>query len=166
MHAFTDNAGRTWEVAVTVDSIARVRGLVNVNLVELVEGDLWSRLMRDPVLLCDVLYAICKPQADAQGVSNDALRSAMAGDALAAATQALLDDIVDFSPSPRDRARLKKVFALMEEALERARDVVDARLDSGELERQLAQIVASVSDSSGTAPELSASIQDRSRSGS
>jgi phytoene dehydrogenase-like protein len=156
MHAFEDNAGRTWEVAVTVDSIARVRGLVNVNLVELVEGDLWARLMRDPVLLCDVLYAICKPQADVQGIANDALRSAMAGDALAAATQALLDEIVDFSPSQRDRQRLKKALALMEQTLERARDVLDARLESAELQNQLAQIVATAIDSSGSAPELSA----------
>jgi translation elongation factor EF-G len=157
MHSFEDNAGRTWEVAVTVDSIARVRGLVNVNLVELVEGDLWSRLMRDPVLLCDVLYAICKPQAEAKGISSDALRSAMAGDALAAATQALLDGVIDFFPSPKDRARLKKALALMEQTLERARDALDAKLDSAELQSQLAQIVATAIDSSGNAPESSAS---------
>ena len=56
MRTFVDNAGRTWTVAVNVDAIKRVRTLCNVNLLEIVEGDLLGRLANDPILLCDVLY--------------------------------------------------------------------------------------------------------------
>ena len=37
-----------------------------MNLLEAVEGKLLERLVADPVLLCDMIYALCKPQADAQ----------------------------------------------------------------------------------------------------
>ena len=64
MKSFTDNAGRKWRVAVTVDTIKRVKALRDVDLLEAVEGKLLDRLIGDPVLLCDILFIVCKPQAD------------------------------------------------------------------------------------------------------
>ena len=57
MQKFTDNLGRAWTINITVDTVRRVRNSANVNLCELVGGDLLQRLVADPVLLCDVLYA-------------------------------------------------------------------------------------------------------------
>src|SRR5262245_66118902 len=96
---FNDNAGRTWTVAINVDAIKRVRGLLSVDLLEVVEGKLIETLIRDPILLCDVVYAVCKPEADAKHVSDEDFGRAMSGDAIDHATKALLEDLVDFSPS-------------------------------------------------------------------
>ena len=79
MKSFTDNKGRTWTLEVNVAAIKRVRGLCKVDLNSIVEVDsenrptahLLEQLSSDPVLLVDVLYAICKPEADKLGVSDE-----------------------------------------------------------------------------------------------
>jgi len=157
MNTFTDNAGRTWTIAINVDAIKRVRGLLDVNLLEIVEGGLIERLLRDPVLLCDVVYAVCKPEADEKGISDEAFGRAMAGDAIEHATKALLEELVDFSPSPRDRANLKRVLETTWRMMDKARDLIEARLESGELDRTAEQALARAGGSSGGAPESPAS---------
>ena len=61
MKTFTDNAGNTWSLSITVDAVKRVRSLLNVNLMDVIEGTLLEKLSADPVLLCDVLFAVVKP---------------------------------------------------------------------------------------------------------
>lgn len=160
MKTFTDNAGRTWTIAINVDAIKRVRGLLDVNLLEVVEGTLIERLVRDPVLLCDVVYAVCKPEADSQGVSDEEFGRAMAGDAIEHATKALLEELVGFSPSPRDRQNLGRVLETTWNAMDKARDLIEARLESGELDRVVERALASVGSSSGAVPASSASSPD------
>ncbi len=157
MKTFNDNAGRTWTIAINVDAIKRVRSLLDVDLLEIVDGKLIERLIRDPVLLCDVVYAVCRPEADAKSVSDEEFGRAMAGDAIEHATKALLEDLVGFSPSPRDRANLQRVLQTTWNVMDRARDLVEKRLDSGELEKVVEQALASAGSSSGAAPESSAS---------
>jgi len=158
MKTFTDNAGRTWTIAVNVDVVKRVRGLLEVDLLEVVEGKLIERLIRDPVLLCDVIYVVCKPEADANGISDTDFGKAMAGDAIEQATKVLLEELVSFSPSPRDRANLGRVLATTWRAMDRARDVIEAKLDKIALEKLVGQLLADAGGSSGNAPASSASI--------
>jgi len=152
---FTDNAGRGWTVAITTDAVKRVRTLLDVDLLEIVEGKLLQRLIQDPVLLCDVIYVVCKPEADARKVSDEDFGRAMAGDAIEAATKALLEAIANFFPNQRDRANLTRVIETTWKAMDRARDAIDAQLDAGELERIVEQALASAGISSGAAPESS-----------
>ncbi len=157
MKTFTDNAGRCWTIAINVDAIKRVRGLLGINLLEVIEGALIEHLMRDPVLLCDVVYAVCKPEADSQGVSDEEFGRAMAGDAIEHATKALLDELVLFSPSPRDRANLQRVLAATWRVMDRARDQIEQQLTNENIDRQIEQVLQTVSDSSGAAPGSSGS---------
>ena len=161
MRTFTDNAGRSWDVTIDVTAIKRVRDLVGVDLLEIVEGKLIDRLIRDPILLCDIVYAVCKPQADEREppVSDEEFGRAMAGDAIEHATTALLEDLVSFCPSPRDRKNLGRVLEATNRVMERARDLVEQKLDSGELERMADQVLVSAGDSSGSAPASSESIR-------
>jgi len=83
MRTFTDSAGRTWQVAVSVTGIEEVQAEADVDLLELVEGGpLLERLIRDPVVLCHVLYALCKAQMEAKGISAEAFGRGMAGRAI------------------------------------------------------------------------------------
>ena len=157
MKTFTDNAGRTWTVAINVNAIKRVRGLLDVDLLTVLDGPLIEKLYRDPVLLCDVLYAVCKPEADARNVTDEDFGQAMAGDAIEQATKALLEELVDFSPSPRDRANLQRVLQTTWNVMDRARDVIEARLATVNTEEIVAQVLATSGASSGAAPESSAS---------
>jgi hypothetical protein len=163
LKTFVDNAGRTWTVAINIDAIKRVRGLLSVNLLEIIEGELIDKLIRDPVLLCDVVYAVCKPEADALNIADEDFGRAMAGDAIEQATKALLEELVLFSPSRQGRANLQRVLDTTWRLMDRAQAVIAAKLDSGQIEREVEQMLAngqlpgSVSDSSGNSPASSAS---------
>jgi len=157
VRTFTDNAGRTWAVAINVDAIKRVRDLLNVDLLEILDGKLIERLYRDPVLLCDVVYAACKPEADAKDVTDEDFGRAMAGDAIEHATKALLEELVGFSPSPRDRANLQRILETTWNVMDKARDAIEAKLATVNADELVAQALASSGGSSGSAPESSAS---------
>ncbi len=160
MRSFKDNQGRQWSVEINVTAIKRVRGLTGEDLMQVIEGTLIEKLIRDPVLLCDVVYAICKPEADARSVSDEEFGKAMAGDAIEAATTAVLEELVGFCPSPRDRANLGRVLQATRKVMDRARDLVEKKLDSGELDRLADRLLSedpTAGSSSTSAPESSAS---------
>jgi hypothetical protein len=170
MKTFNDNAGRSWTVQVNVDAIKRVRDLAQVNLLEVVEGKLLERLIGDPVLLCDVIYCLCKPEADGKSVSDVDFGRAMGGDAIDGATTALLEELVDFFPQAKRRV-LAKALAKLRKLESAALAAVETRLDSPELEREMTEKLAQLSREtlhppreilSGSAPASSPSIPDAS----
>ena len=132
MRVFRDTAGRSWNLALNVYAIKRVRDLLKVDLLDLGDDDkpekgLLFRMIADPVLLVDLIYVICKEQADKDGISDEQFGQAMAGDAIDAATKAFLEELADFTPSPRDRARAKKVIEATWKLIDRAQDLLDAK---------------------------------------
>lgn len=162
MKTFTDTANRTWTIAINVDAIKRVRDLVQVNLLLVVDGKLIERLISDPILLCDVIYCVCKPEADAKNISDVDFGKAMAGDAIEAATTALLEDLVDFFPQDRRRVlskALTKLRRLQEIVTQRAQTQLDDPKLEQELLRQL-EALPPLTSLSGSAPASSGSTPD------
>jgi len=151
MKTFKDNAGRTWTVSVNVDAIKRVRSALDVNLMEAVEGDLLERLANDPVLLCDVIYIVCRPEAEARSVSDEDFGRAMAGDAIEHATTAILEELVDFFPRGRRRV-LHKALTKLQAVEARAVEYAEARLDDPELERRIEAALTSPTELSSSLP--------------
>jgi len=141
MKQFTDNAGRSWAVEVNVAALKRTKGLAGVDLMGVLDGDLIEKFIRDPVLLCDAIYAVCKPEADDRGVSDEEFGRAMAGDAIEHATAALLDEIVSFCPNPRKRTALGKALKAQRTVLDKQMDVVDSKLDDEQIERMIRRAV-------------------------
>ena len=145
MKTFTDNAGRSWTISVTVDAIKRVRSLLDVDLTEAASGKLIHQLADSPILLCDVIYCIVKLQADEKGISDEDFGRAMAGDAIDQATTAFLEDLVNFFPS-RKREMLQKVLVKLNNLQAIAAEVISKRLDSPELEAQMRVELESIGD--------------------
>ena len=141
MRSFKDNQGRQWSVEINVTAIKRVRGLTGEDLMQVIEGTLIEKLIRDPVLLCDVVYAICKPEADSRSISDEEFGKAMAGDAIEAATTAVLEELVGFCPSPRDRANLGRVLQATNRVLDKARDLTEKRIQTLTSESELDKLV-------------------------
>jgi hypothetical protein len=141
MRAFKDNQGHQWEIAITVDTVKRVRGLLNVDLLAAIEGDLVPKLATDPILLADVLYAVVKPQADNLGVSDEDFGRGLGGDAIEAATTALLEELVDFFPARR-RTPLQAAMRKFAEAEQAMTDAATRRLESPETAAAIAAQVA------------------------
>ncbi len=157
MRTFKDSTGRTWEVSVNVQTIKQVRALVEVDLMDLLGKELLERLSTDTVLLCDVLYALCKREADERGVTDADFGRAMYGDAIADATRALLEDCADFSQDPRHRAALRRVLDSARTVKEKALDAMERRLDR-ELGPAMERALQKLGASSGSSPESQASI--------
>jgi len=98
VRSFTDSAGRTWTLALNLGAVKRLKALLDVDLLGLAEGDppLLTRLGTDVILLCDVIFALIKPQADQAGVSDEEFASALGGDAILAAQKAFYEELADF----------------------------------------------------------------------
>lgn len=143
MKTFRDSEGREWAVAVDVNAIKRVLKApiehlgepVKVNLLELVEpdGELLKKVVAYPPLVCDIAYALCKPQCDEKGVTDEDFGRAMGGDVLEMALDVILEETVDFFPESR-RAVFKTVLAKSRTFAAKAKTLVAARLAAGELE--------------------------------
>ncbi len=145
MAEFRDNEGRTWLVTVTTTTLKRVKSLLDVDLGRMAaDGSLYKVLADDPILLCDLLYAICKPEADAREIKDEDFGRGLAGDAIDDATTALMEGLIDFFPKGRrdlHRKALAKFRTLEQKAIQNAED----RIDSDELDRELDRRLASLS---------------------
>jgi hypothetical protein len=161
MKTFTDNASRTWTVAINVSSIKRVKDTLDVNLLEAIEGHLLERLVSDPVLLCDLLFVLCKPEADAKQVTDEEFGQSMAGDAIDRATTALLEELVNFFPSGK-RGVLASALAKLKHLETRAIEIATERLESPELAAHLEKLLAAPGDLCGNSADNSDSIPARS----
>jgi len=141
MAKFTDNAGREWSLTINVAALKRVRMLAEVDLADILATTLLQRLAGDPVLLAEVLYAVCQPQAERQGISPESFGEELVGDVIDAATTALLEALADFFPSRR-RAALRKALAKVKSLEETALTAAERTLDSDVMDRVLAEELA------------------------
>lgn len=128
MKSFRDNAGRAWVLAIHVLAVKRVRGMLGIDLYSLIDDRFQGlgKLLADPVQFVDVLYVLCKDEADRLGVTDEDFGRAMAGDAIELASTAFLEELTDFFPDPRVRAGIRKVI----EASKRVRDSLMSRLEN------------------------------------
>jgi hypothetical protein len=166
MRTFKDNAGRTWTVSVDVAAVKRARSLAGVDMLDLT-GTM-SRIEKDPVVVCDTLWAIVKPQADHAGIDEESFFSSLAGDCIEAAARALLAELVDFSPNHRERAALRVVLDRTWAATDKRLDLMEASLPRlvEQLEREMGTAGPTNSgDSSSGWPASSESIPVLSPSG-
>lgn len=172
MQSFKDTEGREWIVAVNVDAIKRVRTLVDVDLLGAADGSLFRRLAGDPIVLVDVLFALCKPDADTRQVTDEQFGQAMGGDALDDATHALTAALVAFFPRSQ-RKLLGKIVAMADQIQTKRQALIDDRIANldplieqsladaaTKLDADLKRALESSTGSSGGPPESSASTPD------
>ena len=159
MKCFKDNQNRNWTIVVNVAAVKRVRSLLDINLLDVVKldeknrpnVDLLEQLASDPVLLCDVIYCICKPDADAQSISDEDFGSSMGGDAIEHATTALLEELVDFFPEAK-RLVLRKLMNAGEKVKLRMEKALKLELDNPKLDKELEKQVTEYINSSTSSP--------------
>lgn len=145
MQTFKDNAGRAWCVTISVDAIKRVRAHLKIDLMALDQG-LFEKLISDPILLCDLVYVLCKPEADAQKITDEDFGRSMGGDAIDGATEAVLKELVGFFPSGRRELiqhAVEKLRRLETLALDRAHKKLDSKEMEQAMERELSRLEAS-----------------------
>lgn len=162
MKCFTDTAGRVWTLAVNVATLKRVRALCGIDLANIItldggsrpDASLLERLASDPVLLVDVLYALCKEEAGRRNVTDTDFGASMAGDAIEQAAAALLDEIVDFFPSAKRRV-MKRIMEATRRFGEKAETALAAALESPRLDAALNAALERLTGLSATSPASS-----------
>lgn len=146
MHIFKDVNGKAWTIEVNVLTIKKVRAHCNINLLDVLDveqgGDgMLARLAEDPVLLAEILYAICVPDQEKTEEKENAFMAALAGDAIEQATMALLEEIADFFPKAKG-ALLRKVLDVARAQEKKASEDLEKILQSPDLEAGLTEAMS------------------------
>jgi len=157
MHSFVDNANRTWELTINVAIVKRVRALVDVDLYGLVDEGFksLSALIADPVQLADVLFCLCKEEAEKANVTDEDFGRALAGDAITRAADAFVEELIDFFPDARARAGLRKAIDAGRKVRDKVLTHAETLLESIDPEVEAKKWI----DSSGNSPASSPSTQ-------
>ena len=138
MPDFKDASGNAWNIRIDYDTAKRVRDLAHVNLLA-VDEDLFTRLA-DPFCLVETLYAICKPQADHLEMTAAKFGQGFNGESIEAATEALIDGIIDFFP-PRRRAVLTELRRATNKVMEKKLVAAEAATANGDLEAAIERAI-------------------------
>lgn len=183
MREFRDNEGRPWMVAITVASAERVRGLVTVDVTEDVEqpdGSVTRQTRAAPFDIIDtsniaqtlqvlrsqygkvgeVLYAICRKQAEEKKIDREAFLDGLKGDAIEAGVKAIEEELVDFFPP-----RLRTMVGLLAARMTELADDLAAKAEKGLREATVEGMLAQSGTPSGKPPESLASTQASGLSG-
>lgn len=136
MHTFNDKEDREWALDLNITTLKRVRDLCGVNLAAY-SGNLYRQIAEDPVLLCNIIFAMCRDRFEELGLTEDQFGAAMGGDTIDAATTALLEEIRDFCPSPARRKLLGELLEKGKAIEEKAFAELEAQIKSGALDEAL-----------------------------
>ena len=136
MASFTDNHKRKWNIEINTNTIRQVRAACGVDLLDAVNGKLIQQLSDDPVLLTEVLYAVCREQAEKDRVTDEEFWRGIAGRSIDDATTALLDALIEFFPKAKAvvlRAAADKIAA----TTELAKQLAVEKLEGPEIEQAI-----------------------------
>jgi len=155
MKAFTDRAGRSWTITLTLGTAMNVKEQLGVDLLQPEAGDppLLTRLGTDEMLLGEVLCAMLQQQFETQGVTAEEVRNGFDGQTLLAAQKAFYEELIDFFQS-RGRTDRAKAVAKQVKMIDAAVVAVETRIDALDVDRTIAGAM------SGESPEALASTPD------
>ena len=157
MKIFKDIKNESWELTINVAAIKKVRDLMNADLLD-VQATL-PRLLADPIFLVDVLYCLCKPQADAKNISDEQFGEGMAGDCLGFAKNSLIEELKSFFPSPEERQAVDQTIKKGRQMIDLLRKKSLLKLEQTDMEAKADEILKLFGEISMNSPELSELIQ-------
>lgn len=130
MGIFKDKTGKQWEFHISVGSIKRCMELAKVSPLDIFkpDSDLLTVLATDPPLLANVLYACCKPEADAAGVTDEQFGELLTADSLDEGWEALKEEALGFSQKSK-RPLLKKALDKTKEVEQAGVELAIAKMD-------------------------------------
>jgi hypothetical protein len=139
MKQINDSKGRAWNISVNVGTLGRVRDLAGVNLAEEIgEGrtDIVDKLATDALLFGRVLFGLVASQAEERDVDEMSFAEGLTGGVLELATQAFLEELVDFFPERRRRV-LRAALAKREKMEDRIVSTIERRIGDPKLDERI-----------------------------
>ena len=133
--------GKEWLVAVDGPKIRRIREACGVDLGAR-DCSQFDRLTNDPLLAQDVLWQLCRKDAEAAGLDCDQFQGLLSGDVGEAAGNALIEAVIDFFPN-QQRKLLRDMLAKNQAVQEATLNAAMTRLQAaGTVEAMQAAAVA------------------------
>lgn len=140
MASFRDTAEREWTVSLDAPTCLLIRSDCDPDFMLEKEGreGTYDRLCGDPVLLCRVIYLICKRQLAGHKTTEEQFYLDVLGngDTIDEASQALLDAMLLFTPK-RSREMAKAIATKTNRMAELAQAKVMARMNDPALEADM-----------------------------
>jgi len=152
MKTFTDAAGRTWSLTLTLGTAMAVKESLGVDLLQPEAGDppLLTRLGTDEMLLGEVLCAMLAGQFETHKVTTEDVQNGFDGQTLMAAQKAFYEEMIGFfrSRGRNDRAKaVAKQMAMIDAAV----TAIETRIDGIDIDETIRGAM------SGDSPEASGS---------
>jgi len=155
MKTFTDTAGRTWSIRLTLGSALAVKESTGADLLNPEAGDppLLTRLGTDEMLLGEVLCALLADQFETHSVTAEDVRNSFDGPTLLAAHKAFYAELEDFF---RSRGRTDRAAMVAKQAaiIDRGVAAIEAKIDAVDPEALIDGVM------SGDSPEALVSTRE------
>lgn len=134
MAKFTDCLGRVWEFRITLAMLPKLRA-AGFDVGSASRGVDGFAPLADPESLGRVLWLLCEAQATAKAVTEETFADGFDGPTIAAATDAMVECVVDFTQRPAAakvvKARLPGEIAKAEaEAIRQIETILSGSIDS------------------------------------
>lgn len=138
MKTFKDSGGKSWDISITVGSLKRVKDMLNIDLIEEAskKENIFIKVSENPIMLCDILYCLCKSQADERKITDEKFGESLNGDAIEQATNMFIEELIDFFPSAK-RPAFRMMTQKIEEMTTKGVEYVTKYLNSEEMETKI-----------------------------
>ena len=128
MRSFKDGEGREWLLKVNVLTLERVDALAKVDLLAPFKTGSDGAWTRDIRKSCEVLWAVCQPEAEERKVTREQFLKSLAGDVINQGLSELTPEIIAFFPDAAERAILERMFASARAADTKRLELIRAKL--------------------------------------
>lgn len=145
MRSFQDDRSEAWPLNLNAAAMKRIRDMANVDFVNIQEsGNLWDKVIGDPVVLCEVLAAVCQPEIVRRGLTLDEFNERLSGKVCNEAAEHLAQEIIDFflGWSPAIGKLLAKSYDAHRRYMRRANEMVTQKLDALPVEKMVDEATA------------------------
>lgn len=143
MHIFTDKTGEKWNLDLNIGTAKRLSADCGVNLLDALKvkenssaASEIERIAEDPELLVNVLYSLCQDQVKEKNLSDFDFGCRFDGAAIENASDALMEEIINFSPPMRKKA-LTKIYQMSRNLMGEMEGKVDKILESEDFQKEV-----------------------------
>lgn len=128
MRQFVDALGREWTVDLNIGTAREIRGhmrgVETLKDVDFLDYASLVSALNDVFFAADLLFVVCRVQADERGVDEPDFGRALKGTILFDAREAFLEEYVDFFPDPTTREKIKEIVGKNKEVQERIEELI------------------------------------------
>jgi len=152
MQSFTDKTGAAWDIELTVGTARKIKSRLGIDIENAVTFDTkenpqdasaLEKIAKDSILLFDIIFILCENQCRERKITDEQFADLFNGDTIVKATDALLEEIINFS-RPARRKVLRKLNEISKEYSEKAGEKLEAILQTPDFRQQVESQIENV----------------------